>query len=273
MRAEPTAVVSWQVFRHNQLPYLELRRPFILGVGGVDWRPTIAHYFPRICKDKGVLGRVFTQNIDGLDYQTGLDPADIVSVHGTMAQAKCDHCEHRVVDFASFQQQVRRSIKDIYHVDPNAPVHSTEIACERCGKPGVKPATVMYGQQLPEAFSEACARDCDGFDLLLVSGTALVVSPANSLVNRVAGTCSRVVVNREPVGEDLGLTFVDPASAQTEAAATRPTSAREDLFIGGDADVAFLDLIEELGWLSDLDVFRDALTPASQMLLDARCGR
>lgn len=32
MKMDPTSVVSWDLFQENQLPYLELRRPFILGM-------------------------------------------------------------------------------------------------------------------------------------------------------------------------------------------------------------------------------------------------
>ena len=67
MASEPTHVVSWELFKHNQLPYLELRRPFILGSEEVQWRPTVAHFFMRVCADQGLLQRLYTQNIDGLD--------------------------------------------------------------------------------------------------------------------------------------------------------------------------------------------------------------
>jgi NAD-dependent deacetylase sirtuin 2 len=66
MRRDPTTAVSSGLFRTNQLPYLELRRPFILGVAERRWKPTLAHWFARVCHDTGLLTRVFTQNIDGM---------------------------------------------------------------------------------------------------------------------------------------------------------------------------------------------------------------
>ena len=71
MASLPSHVVSWELFQHNQLPYLELRRPFILGTMEAEWRPTVAHFFMRVCADKGLLRRVYTQNIDGLDQVWG----------------------------------------------------------------------------------------------------------------------------------------------------------------------------------------------------------
>ena len=60
-------------------------------------------------------------------------------------------------------------------------------------RPGVKPNTVMYGRDLPESFFKYCEEDFpttsvshdDNVDLLLVVGTSLTVSPANSLVHMV----------------------------------------------------------------------------------------
>ena len=71
MASTPSHVVSWELFQHNQLPYLELRRPFILGTNEAEWRPTVAHFFMRVCADRGLLRRVYTQNIDGLDQVWG----------------------------------------------------------------------------------------------------------------------------------------------------------------------------------------------------------
>ena len=45
-------------------------------------------------------------------------------------------------------------------------------------------------------------------DLLIVAGTSLVVSPANSLVYRVPEETIRVVVNNERVGENLDIDYV-----------------------------------------------------------------
>lgn len=78
------------------------------------------------------------------------------------------------------------------------------------------------------------------------------MSPANSLVQHVGKQTKRVVVNREPVGEELGLRFGDGG----------------DLFLGGDCDSVFLDIIQGMGWLPRLSAVRDRLPEANQKLLD-----
>ncbi len=104
MRMNPTAVVSTDIFYQNQLPYLELRRPFILGLSERKWKATISHWyveknrsslhrFVQLCEDKDVLKRLYTQNIDGLDFQTTVPKEKIVGVHGTLARIQCEFCK------------------------------------------------------------------------------------------------------------------------------------------------------------------------------------
>ena len=41
MSLDPTYVVEKNMFMQNAFPYLEVRRPFILGVRDRKWKPTI----------------------------------------------------------------------------------------------------------------------------------------------------------------------------------------------------------------------------------------
>ena len=255
MRQDPTAVVSWDLFRRNQLCYLELRRPFILGLAERKWKATLSHYFARLCHDKGLLTRLYTQNIDGLDFQTGVPESRIVSVHGTMGTISCEYCK-APVPTDEFQLWVRQSIKDIYKMDDSAPAESTPIPCPSCKKPGLKPDTVLYGRHLPARFFQLRETDFPDVDLLIVAGTSLTVSPANSVVQELPSPRPRLVVNREPVGQELGIEY--------GAQSTR------DVFCGGDCDEVFLELCSELGWLEDLRKFQGEMAEQSATLLATR---
>jgi NAD-dependent SIR2 family protein deacetylase len=187
MKTDPTFVVDWELFRVNPIPYMEVRRPFILGLGlsgGSDsnsdgngegsspkWRMTIAHIFQRILYEKSLLHRVFTCNIDGLDYQWSRDMTHdmvandididididinsrIIAVHGTIGKAVCEYC-YNENNFEKFKWKVKNQIKNIYIENDIicGPSESTPILCDSCGKPGVKPATVLYGRSLPQTF-------------------------------------------------------------------------------------------------------------------------
>lgn len=241
IRGDPTNVVTKDMFFANAFPYLEIRRPFILGTRDRTWHPTLAHRFAELLHRKTKkLTRVFTQNIDGLDYQTSLPPEKIVSVHGSIGRVACEGCgTSTCVDM--FCDDVQENIKDVYGVDPEAPAKSSPITCAACHRPLVKPTTVLFGGSLPEEFFRRCRVDLPSADLLIIAGTSLVVSPANSVVHLVAATTTRVVINDEPVGEDLGIRYDDD------------NDDARDLFLRGDCDKTFLALMGALDWREALE--------------------
>lgn len=255
MASDPTYVVEKGMFMENAFPYLEVRRPFILGVRDRRWKPTIAHHFSKLLHAKtGKLTRVYTQNIDGLTEAVGLPDDKVVAVHGTLGRAACEACGAEA-DFAAFCDDVARSIRDIY--DPgHGPRASAPVRCRSCGAAAVKPRTVLFGAPLPDAFFARAAADLPAADLLVVAGTSLVVGPANALVHRVPPRAQRVVVNNERVGQELGIDY--------------GPDAERDFFAEGDCDEVFFELIRELGWLRDLDKVVDNLSPASVDLIRRR---
>lgn len=134
-----------------------------------------------------------------------------------------------------FRQQVKKNIKDIYKTDPEAPEESTNILCKACGKPGVKPNTVLYCSSLPEEFSEYCAEDFpDDVDLLIIIGTSLTVSPANFLP-LYAKKSHIALINNDKVGRELGLTW----------------EKDNQYFLQGSCDDQILELVKHLGWMDD----------------------
>jgi NAD-dependent SIR2 family protein deacetylase len=254
MKLDPTYVVSWDIFQQNAFPYLEVRRPFILGTRNHKWKATIAHRFMELVHTKtNKLTRVFTQNIDGLDRQCEEIPSEkIVGVHGTLSKAACEGCGQEA-DFDEFCDTVQSNIKDIYKQDESAPVESTPILCKSCHKPLVKPTTVLFGRSLPQTFFECVQNDLPQIDLLIVAGTSLVVYPANTLVERVPENTIRVIVNRDPVGQQLGIQYGEDAV--------------RDLFFQGNCDDVFLELTEHLGWLDDINAKIDLLPTKSAELV------
>ena len=184
MHDDPTNAVTRELFFNNQFPYLEVRRPFILGTQEHKWKATIGHRFFELLETKtqNKLTRIYTQNIDGLDYQMTEIPEDkIVSVHGCISKVRCEGCNHPM-DFDRFCDAVRNQIKDIYKADEQSPSESTHILCEKCKKPLVKPSTVLFGGDMPMEFLDCVNQDLPHCDLLIVAGTSLVVAPANAIV-------------------------------------------------------------------------------------------
>jgi NAD-dependent deacetylase sirtuin 2 len=255
MEQDPTYVVSWDIFKKNAYPYLEVRRPFILGTRQRQWKATIAHRFAELLHTKTKkLTRVYTQNIDGLDRQCDKIPDEkIVNVHGSISKVSCEGCSAEM-ELDAFCDEVSKRIKDIYNVDADAPKDSSPILCRSCQKPLVKPSTVLFGRSLPEEFWSRSEEDLPALDLLIVAGTSLLVAPANGLVYKAGKHTKRVVVNLEPVGAELGVLY----------SAGGPGNNR-DMFLEGKCDEVFLGLIKELGWLDDLPV--DTLPESSADLV------
>jgi len=254
MKMDPTFVVNKSLFNVNQLCYLELRRPFILGLAESQWKATIAHWFIDICHKKGKLRRLYTQNIDGLDFQTDIPSEKISPVHGTMGKISCESCG---IDYPidKFREKVKSNIKDIYEKDETAPKQSTPIPCENCGKNGLKPKTVLYGSQLPEQFNTCMQLDFPkNVDLLVVAGTSLTVAPANTVVYQVSPTTPRLIVNRDPVGCDLGIKYGEKAT--------------RDIYCDKECDDVFLSLMGKLGWIEDLKACKEKLAPKSRESLE-----
>ncbi|KNC83633.1 hypothetical protein SARC_04132 [Sphaeroforma arctica JP610] len=252
MRIDPIHVVSLDLFRETQLPYLELRRPFILGLGGNQWRPTLMHFLSDVLHKKGLLTRVYTQNIDGLDFKTSVPPKKIIPVHGSLMVIKCESCKTEM-DSAKFRELTRTHIKDIYNSgDDLAPKKSSPIPCPSCGKPYMKPDTVLYGSSLPREFFMHWELDAQSSDLLIIAGTSLTVGPANRLPGLIRNSVPRLVLNNEEVGMGLGLNYA-------------PNST--DTLLKGSCDSGCIALLQALGWLENMAVYESELCDESAKLL------
>ncbi|KAH9086491.1 hypothetical protein LEN26_020049 [Aphanomyces euteiches] len=253
LRQYPTAVVTSDLFEQNAFPLLEACRPFLLGATEQAWKPTIAHAFFQLLHEKGLLQRIYSQNVDGLHYQLGIPRDRVVDVHGTMAQVQCERCQtDGGYTFESFCGAVRAKIKNI-HDKTGGPATSSPILCQTCGRASVKPAVVLFGGRLPPEFAIKSATDLPACDLLIVAGTSLTVYPAAGLVTQVRPGVPRLVVNLEPVGDDLGVDC--------------RVDSNRDAFVQADCDAGFLRLATELGWLEQLRALRSQLCAASQALL------
>ena len=266
MALDATQVVSFDMFSHNQFPYLEVRRPFILGTAARKWKPTISHFFFKVLHDKGLLRRLYTQNIDGLDHQLGISDDLIVNVHGSIGSASCELCKHPY-NYNDFCHEVRTKIKDIYNeMDSMAPSQSTNINCNKCGKPYVKPDTVLYGRNLPQKFFNCLNEDFpNNVDLLIIAGTSLTVSPASNLPQMVSSSAYRVLINLTPI--TLNPINNTNSYLQKNRNLDFFNLESKDIFIPGECDSVFLGIAHALGWLPDLYQYVSLMAPNSARLV------
>jgi len=176
---------------------------------GIQFQPTLTHHFLNMLADNGLLLRIYSQNIDGLEFLAGIPDDKLVECHGHFRTASCIDC-HKAAD----AEQVKKNIV----VDRKAP------KCKYCGG-NVKPDIVFFGEQLPDRFHRLLKKDIPKADLLLVMGTSLKVAPVSMIPNMVQ--CNKVLFNRDKVMK---------------------IRKGRDMFVPGDCDENVQKLIDLLGW-------------------------
>jgi NAD-dependent deacetylase sirtuin 2 len=217
----PTDVLTLRYLRKNPYPYFELKRDFYVN----DYKPTPAHYFIKLLSSKGVLLRLYTQNIDGLDKKTDLPSDKLFECHGTLSTATCIDCKkpHDI-------QVVVDHIKD-------EPIRIPYCDCGGI----VKPDVVLFEEDLPANFVKQRRSDQKICDMFIVIGSSLQVYPVADMVNFVNTGVHRVLINRERCGP------WDPKEAP------KMDPVFDDYFIGGDIQQSIFKLADELGWRQELE--------------------
>uniref|UniRef100_A0A2K6L9U9 Sirtuin 3 n=1 Tax=Rhinopithecus bieti TaxID=61621 RepID=A0A2K6L9U9_RHIBE len=174
----PEAIFELPFFSHNPKPFFALAKELYPG----NYKPNITHYFLRLLHDKGLLLRLYTQNIDGLERVSGIPASKLVEAHGTFASATCTVCR-RPFPGEDFRADVMAGRV------PRCPV-CTGV---------VKPDVVFFGEPLPQRFL-LHVLDFPMADLLLILGTSLEVEPFASLTEAVRSSVPRLLINRDLVG-------------------------------------------------------------------------
>ena len=150
-------------------------------------KPTLTHRFYKLLANKGLLRRVFTQNIDALEFLTGLQPEKVVEAHGTFHRAYCSQCK------------AQYSLEWLTNEIRNARDETSVPTCESC-RGVVRPDVVLFGEALPDEFWTKARSDFPHCDLLIVMGTSLAVAPFNTLVGRPKASVPRVYINKSKPG-------------------------------------------------------------------------
>ena len=100
---------------------------------------------------------VLTQNIDGLHQRAG--STNVLELHGSIIRIKCTVC--------NFKDEITTSFRDL------------PPSC-RCGSM-LRPDVVWFGEPLPQDVWQRAIIHASSCDVMIIAGTSLVVSPANSL--------------------------------------------------------------------------------------------
>ncbi|KAG8532625.1 uncharacterized protein KY384_002502 [Bacidia gigantensis] len=218
------AVFDISFFRSNPLPFYTLAHELYPG----KYQPTLAHSFIRLLADKGLLMKLFTQNIDCLDREAGVPADKIVEAHGSFASQRCIECKDPFP-----LNKMKEAIAS------RAVPHCHNARCNGL----VKPDIVFFGEALPKEFHANRALVCEA-DLCIIMGTSLTVQPFASLPGLCQDGVPRLLINLERVG-GLG--------ARTD-----------DVLLLGDCDAGVRRLAESLNWMEELE---DIMSPAKPSTL------
>ena len=100
---------------------------------------------------------VLTQNIDGLHQKAG--SSEVLELHGSIIKLKCSVCD--------FKDKILTEITEIPPL------------CN-CGNI-LRPDVVWFGESLPQDVWKKAIISASECDLMIIAGTSLIVSPANTL--------------------------------------------------------------------------------------------
>jgi len=169
-----------------------------------DAEPNQAHFAIAELERLGKLDCLITQNIDGLHFKAGNSPDKVLELHGTAMHVTCLNCNKRYA---------RDAIQSRIAAGDKAP------RCDECKGP-LKPATISFGQSMPERETQAAYEHSAACDLFIVIGSSLVVQPAAQmpLVAKQNGA-KLVIINRDETACDPIADYVVNAQAGPTMAA------------------------------------------------------
>ena len=122
----------------------------------LDVKPNEGHFaISQMEEFKDVV--VLTQNIDGLHQRSG--STNVLELHGSIIRIKCTVCD--------FIDNITENFE------------SLPPKC-KCGSI-LRPDVVWFGESLPQNIWQSAIKEASICDVMIVVGTSLVVSPANTL--------------------------------------------------------------------------------------------
>ena len=139
-------------------------------------KPTSFHHFLTRLNKQGKLLRVYTQNIDELEFKAGLKKDKVVLLHGTIHNVFCVQCQHI--------QRTKTCIDTFNKGEVQACTKCVKVAEERKTKGlrersvgTLRPQVVLYNEPHPEGdyIAKMLKKDRKKQHIIVIIGTSLKV--------------------------------------------------------------------------------------------------
>ena len=166
----PEQILSYSFFINKTEEFYKFYRE---KMNSLKYNPNITHFKLEQLEKTGKLKTIITQNIDGLHQKAG--SKNVLELHGSILKNYCMKC-------GKFYEAEK-----IFN--------SSEIPICECGGI-IKPDVVLYEESLDEEILNKSIQAIIKADLMIVAGTSLTVSPANTLLNFFKGE-NLVLINKD----------------------------------------------------------------------------
>jgi len=178
-------------------------------------RPNAAHDALARLEDGGLIGRIVTQNVDGLHQRAG--SSKVIELHGSIGRVTCLGCgasyarsevqRMLVAANAEFEGLAAAAAPDGDADLDAGDLEAFEVpVCSACGGT-LKPDVVFFGDSVPRERAAAAARAIDDCVAMLVVGSSLMAYSGFRLCEQACGSGKPIVAI------NLGRTRADPLLA------------------------------------------------------------
>jgi NAD-dependent deacetylase len=156
-----------------------------------DAEPNQGHRALARLYEAGFLKTMITQNIDGLHQKAGIPDERVIELHGSNAYISCLQCRKRF------------EWREVLRFFDRHPAPSSQCPrCEDCDG-WLKPATISFGQAMPEEDTRYAFAEAAKAGLLITVGTSLQVFPAAGIPGETRRRGGRVaIINDQATGLD-----------------------------------------------------------------------
>jgi NAD-dependent SIR2 family protein deacetylase len=164
--------------------------------------PNQGHYAVAELQQRGLLGGIITQNVDGLHQQAGA--RDVIELHGSLSRVICLGCGERTpraeldqrlrAANPAWDAQARQVNPDGDAVlDEGATDHFQVVNCLRCAG-ALKPDVIFFGENVPPGRVADCYALVGAARAFLVLGSSLTVMSGYRFVRHAAKLGIPVVI-------------------------------------------------------------------------------